>query len=95
MKTVKELPDGRTEVETVINGCNVTVVFAKDDNPEVMKNVTDLIMSAYAERIARDAQESAGRERIPIRENAPGFFAFLWINRRFYAENPGNLSPLW
>ena len=57
MKTVKELPDGRTEVETVINGCNVTVVFAKDDNPEVMKNVTDLIMSAYAERIARDAQE--------------------------------------
>lgn len=44
-------------METVINGCNVTVVFAKDDNPEVMKNVTDLIMSAYAERIARDAQE--------------------------------------
>ena len=57
MKTVKELPDGRTEVETIINGCYVTVVFAKDDNPEVMKNVTDLIMSAYAERIARDAQE--------------------------------------
>ena len=57
MKTVKELPDGRTEVETVINGCNVTVVFAKDDNPEVMKNVTDLIMSAYAERKAREAQE--------------------------------------
>ena len=57
MKTVKKLPDGRTEMETVINGCYVTVVFAKDDNPEVMKNVTDLIMSAYAERIARDAQE--------------------------------------
>ena len=57
MKTVKKLPDGRTEVETVINGCNVTVVFAKDDNSETMKNVTDLIMSAYAERIARDAQE--------------------------------------
>ena len=57
MKTVRELPDGRTEVETVINGCNVTVVFAKDDDPETMKNVTDLIMSAYAERIARDAQE--------------------------------------
>ena len=57
MKTVKKLPDGRTEMETIINGCYVTVVFAKDDNPEVMKNVTDLIMSAYAERIARDAQE--------------------------------------
>ena len=57
MKTVKELPDGRTEVETVINGCNVTVVFAKDDNSETMKNVTDLIMSAYAERKAREAQE--------------------------------------
>ena len=36
---------------------NVTVEFAKDDNPEVMKNVTDLIMSAYAERKAKDAQE--------------------------------------
>ena len=57
MKTVKKLPDGRTEVETIINGCCVTVVFAKDDNPEVMKNVTDLIMGAYAERKAREAQE--------------------------------------
>lgn len=57
MKTVKELPDGRTEVETVVNGCNVTVEFAKDDNPETMKNVTDLIMSAYAERKALEAQE--------------------------------------
>mgnify|MGYP000663054287 CR=1 FL=1 len=57
MKTVKKLPDGRTEMETIINGCYVTVVFAKDDNPEVMKNVTDLIMSAYAERKAREAQE--------------------------------------
>ena len=57
MKTVKKLPDGRTEVETVINGCNVTVVFAKDDNSETMKNVTDLIMSAYAERKAREVQE--------------------------------------
>lgn len=57
MKTVKKLPDGRTEVETVINSCNVTVVFAKDDNSETMKNVTDLIMSAYAERKAREAQE--------------------------------------
>ena len=56
MKTVKELPDGRTEVETVINGCNVTVVFAREDNPETMKNVTDLIMSAYAERKTRTAQ---------------------------------------
>lgn len=56
MKTVKELPDGRTEVETVINGCNVTVVFAREDNPETMKNVTDLIMSAYAERKAHTAQ---------------------------------------
>lgn len=56
MKTVKELPDGRTEVVTVVNGSDVTVVFAKDDNPEVMKNVTDLIMSAYAERKAREAQ---------------------------------------
>lgn len=56
MKTVKELPDGRTEVETVINGCNVTVVFAKEDNLETMKNITDLIMSAYAERKAREAQ---------------------------------------
>ena len=41
---------------TVINGSNVTVVFAKDDNPEMMKNVTDLIMSAYAERKVREAQ---------------------------------------
>ena len=56
MKTVKELPDGRTEVETVINGSNVTVVFAKDDNLEMMKNVTDLIMSADAERKVREAQ---------------------------------------
>lgn len=56
MKTVKQLSDGRTEVETVINGCDVTVVFAKDDNPETMKNVTDLIMSAYAERKAREEQ---------------------------------------
>ena len=56
MKTVKELPDGRTEVETIINGCNVTVVFAREDNPETMKNVTDLIMSAYAERKANTAQ---------------------------------------
>ena len=56
MKTVKELPDGRTEVETGINGSNVTVVFAKDDNLEMMKNVTDLIMSAYAERKVREAQ---------------------------------------
>lgn len=57
MKRVKELLDGGTEVETIINGCNVTVVFAKDDNPETMKNVTDLIMSAYAERKAREVQE--------------------------------------
>ena len=56
MKTVKELPDGRAEVETVINGCNVTVVFAKEDNLETMKNIIDLIMSAYAERKAREAQ---------------------------------------
>ena len=56
MKTVKELPDGRTEVETVINGCNVTVVFAKEDNLDTMKNIIDLIMSAYAERKAREAQ---------------------------------------
>lgn len=56
MKTVKELPDGRTEVVTVVNGSDVTVVFAKDDNPEMMKNVTDLIMSAYAERKVREAQ---------------------------------------
>ena len=53
---MKELPDGRTEVETVINGCNVTVVFAKEDNLETMKNIIDLIMSAYAERKAREAQ---------------------------------------
>lgn len=56
MKMVKELPDGRTEVETIINGCNVTVVFAREDNPETMKNVADLIMSAYAERKANTAQ---------------------------------------
>ena len=56
MKTVKELPDGRTEVVTVVNGSDVTVVFAKDDNPEMMKNVTDLIMSAYAERKVREAK---------------------------------------
>ena len=56
MKTVKELPDGRTEVETVINDCNATVVFAKEDNLETMKNIIDLIMSAYAERKAREAQ---------------------------------------
>ena len=56
MKTVKELPHGRTEVVTVVNGSDVTLVFAKDDNPEMMKNVTDLIMSAYAERKVREAQ---------------------------------------
>ena len=33
MKTVRELPDGRTEVETIILGCNVTVVFAREDDP--------------------------------------------------------------
>ena len=56
MKTVKKLPDGRTEVKTVITGCNVTVVFAREDNPATMKNITDSIMSAYAERMARNAQ---------------------------------------
>lgn len=56
MKTVKELPDGRTEVKTIIHGCNVTVVFAREDDPETMKTVTDLIMSAYAERRARETQ---------------------------------------
>ena len=56
MKTVRELPDGRTEVETIIHGCNVTVVFAREDDPETMKTVTDLIMSAYAERRARETQ---------------------------------------
>ena len=56
MKTVRELPDGRTEVATIIHGCNVTVVFAREDDPETMKTVTDLIMSAYAERRARETQ---------------------------------------
>ena len=65
MKTVKELPDGRTEVETVINGCNVTVVFAKEDNLETMKNIIDLIMSAYAEGAA------------PFQWATPGLFLFM------------------
>ena len=56
MKTVKELPDGRTEVETIIHGCNVTVVFSREDDLDTMKTVTDLIMSAYAERRARETQ---------------------------------------
>ena len=56
MKTVKELPDGRTEVETDINGCKVTVVFAKEDKLETMKNISDLIRRACAGRKAREAQ---------------------------------------
>ena len=62
MKTVKELPDGRTEVGTIIHGCNVTVVFAREDDLDTMKTVTDLIMSAYAERRAAELRRAEAAE---------------------------------
>lgn len=54
METVIQRPDGRVEVRKCIRGSKVTIVFAKDENKEVLKNVTDMIMYAYAERKARE-----------------------------------------
>ena len=37
MKKVKELPEGRTEGETVIIGCKVTVELEKEEGTETRK----------------------------------------------------------
>lgn len=54
METVIQRPDGRVEVRKCIRGSKVTILFAKDENKEVLKNATDMIMYAYAERKARE-----------------------------------------
>lgn len=52
MKACEKLPDGRTLVRQEICGRKVTLVFAAEQQAEVLPHVTELIMAAYAERKA-------------------------------------------
>ena len=52
MKVKEKLKDGRTVVKQEICGREVTLVFAAEQQPNVLQNVTEMIMAAYAERKA-------------------------------------------
>lgn len=50
MKTCEKLPDGRTLIRQEICGKDVTLIFAVEQQADVLPHVTELIMAAYAER---------------------------------------------
>ena len=50
MKTCEKLPDGRTLIQQEICGRKVALVFAVEQQTDVLPHVTELIMAAYAER---------------------------------------------
>ena len=49
------MPDGSVQVKEHVADCQVTLIFKDEDNPTVMKNVTNLIMAAYHDRQKRMA----------------------------------------
>lgn len=50
VKTCEKLPDGRTLIRQEICGKDVTLIFAVEQQADVLPHVTELIMAAYAER---------------------------------------------
>lgn len=42
--------DGSEQIEQFVAGCRVTLVFKAEDNPNLTKDITSLILGAYNDR---------------------------------------------
>lgn len=52
------LPDGQLALHQVVQGCEATLVFCAEAQPNTLKDVTAQIMAAYAERREQDSKRS-------------------------------------
>lgn len=63
MKTCEKLPDGRTLIRQEICGKDVTLIFAVEQQADVLPHVTELIMAAYA-ALLRDNTDKTTVQKI-------------------------------
>lgn len=53
--------DNENIIKTVANGCEVTLLFRREPNPQAPANVLDMLLSSYEKRVEKGIENAADK----------------------------------